>query len=59
MRVRTVESGNGMEARVRFHNWYGQHTDMGLVELRQRVIMPVPAKMEGTSQSALRTGKKR
>jgi len=46
LRVRTVENGNGMEAYRRLHNWYGKQTDMGLAELRQRVIRPVQAKRE-------------
>jgi hypothetical protein len=46
LRVRTVENGNGMEAYKRLHTWYGKKTDMGLAELRQRVIRPVQAKRE-------------
>ena len=43
LRARTVESGNGMDAYLRVHNWYGKQTDMGLAELRQRAIRPVQA----------------
>ena len=46
LRVRTVESGDGKEAYRRRRNWYGKQTDMGLAELRQRVIRPVQAKRE-------------
>ena len=46
LRVREVETGNGMEAYRRLHNWYRKQTDMGLAELRQRVIRPVQAKLE-------------
>ena len=46
LRVRTVESGNGMDACRRLHNWYGKQTDMGLAELRQRAIRPVQAQRE-------------
>ena len=35
-----------MEAYRRLHNWYGKQTDIGLAELRQRVIRPVQAKRE-------------
>ena len=44
--VLTVENGNAMEAYRRLHNWYGKQTDMGLAELRQRVLRPVQAKRE-------------
>ena len=46
LRVRTVESRNGTEAYRRLHNWYGKQTDMGLAELRQRVIRPAQASRE-------------
>ena len=46
LRVRTVETGNGMEAYRRLHKWYGKQTVMGLAELRQRVIRPVQARRE-------------
>jgi hypothetical protein len=46
LRVRTVDSGNRTEAYRRLHNWYGKQTDMGLAELRQRVVRPVQAKRE-------------
>ena len=46
LRVRTVDTGNGMEAYRRLHNWYGKQTDMGLAELWQREIRPVQARRE-------------
>ena len=46
LRVRTVESENGMEAYRRLHNWYGKQTEMGLAEFRQRAIRPAQANRE-------------
>ena len=38
--------GNGMEAFRRFHRWYGKQTDLGLAELRQKVLRPMQDKRE-------------
>ena len=46
LRVKGVEQGQGMEAYKRLHQWFGKQTDMGLAELRQRVIRPNQAKRE-------------
>ena len=46
LRVSTVGTGNGMEACMRLHGWREKHTDMGLVELSQRVMPPNQAKKE-------------
>ena len=43
LRVKGVQLGQGIEAYRRLHQWFGQQTDMGLAELRQRVIRPNPA----------------
>jgi hypothetical protein len=46
MRVQGVSMGNGMEADRRLHRFYGEHTDLGLVELRQRVLRPTQSRRE-------------
>ena len=46
LRVKGVEQGQGMEAYRRLHQWFGKQADMGLAELRQRVIRPNQAKRE-------------
>ena len=38
--------GNRMEACRRLHRWYGQQTDLGVAELRQKVLRPMQAKRE-------------
>ena len=44
LQVKGVDQGQGMQAHRRLHQWYGKTTDMGLVELRQRVLRPTQAK---------------
>ena len=46
LRVKGVDQCQGMEARRRFHQWYGKQTYIGLAELRLRVIRPAQAKRE-------------
>ena len=46
LRVKEVEQGQGMEASRRLHQLFGKHMDMGLAELRQRVIRPSQARRE-------------
>ena len=46
LRVKGVTMGNGMEAFRRLHRWFGKQRDLGLAELRQKVLRPMQAKRE-------------
>ena len=54
LRVRGVAMGNGMEGYRRLHRWDGKLTDLGLAELRQRVLRTSEAKLERIHSQAHR-----
>jgi len=45
-RVKAGPKGNGLDAYRRVHRWYTMTTELGLTELRTRVMHPKPPKRE-------------